>query len=125
MQMPCWRSSRAPQRNRDCRTRRTLLSISPSSSILAVKHMRRCTLSFRKASLTKFSYLHSTRGFYYHHMAIIRRKKEGLTQELVTDHMKSSLEYLKAASSYPPDDEKHACELPKHCQCSRPQESPG
>ncbi|KAM5532752.1 hypothetical protein V8D89_013549 [Ganoderma adspersum] len=51
---------------------------------------------------------HATRGFYLHHKAIIKRKKEGLTQELVADHMQSSSEYLKAASCYPPDDEKHA-----------------
>ena len=67
-------------------------------------------ISFREAFVTQFPYSYSTRGFYLHHKAIIKRKKEGLTQELVADHMQSSAEYLKAASCYPPDDEKHACE---------------
>ncbi|KAI1797526.1 hypothetical protein LXA43DRAFT_1056655 [Ganoderma leucocontextum] len=51
---------------------------------------------------------HATRGFYYHHMGIIKRKKEGLSEELMVDHMKASQEYLAAASHYPIDDEKHA-----------------
>lgn len=71
--------------------------------------MRKCMISLGESTVNKFSSSYSTRGFYLHHKAIIKRQKEGLTQELVADHMQSAAEYLKAASCYPPDDEKHAC----------------
>ncbi|TBU64671.1 hypothetical protein BD310DRAFT_806101 [Dichomitus squalens] len=51
---------------------------------------------------------YAMRGFYYHHTGILKRKKEGICEELMKHYMQSSQAYLKAASYFPIDDEKHA-----------------